>query len=120
MKISALAFAAVLFAVHPAPAEAEDGEPLSDCITLAPDHQGTRNGSEQLLLKDGPAHYRLDLGGSCDALIYSARVQVETDGTANRLCPQGTTVRAKNRSCTVRTVETIEAADFARHARRRR
>jgi len=122
MKAVTIAFATLLFAGHLIPVDAKESPAQSDdCITLSPDHTGTRTpGNEQLLLKDGDAHYRLGFAGYCDAIARSSILQIETRGRRNLLCPEGSSVRARNARCSVRSVERIDAADYARQARRNR
>lgn len=122
MKAITIAFATLLFAGHLIPVDAKESPaPSGDCITLSPSHTGTRTpGNEQLLLKDGDAHYRLGFAGQCGAVARSSVVEVETRGQRNLLCPEGSSVRAGNARCSVRSVERIDAADYERQARRNR
>lgn len=118
MKTAAIAMGAVLLACPLLPAVAGKGSPLPDCVTLSPTHQGTRAaGNAQLLLKDGEAYYRVGFNGSCDAMARSSVITLETNGQANLLCPEGTTVRAANSHCSARSVELIEAELYERNAR---
>ena len=122
MKAPLLLLATVIFAGHliPVDAGAKEPEPLTDCVSLSDAHQGTRFGSQYLLLKDGDAHYRLGFGGSCSALTRSSIVQVATSGEKNRLCAKGTTVTSRSAYCAVRSVDRIDAEDYERVARRNR
>ena len=100
-------------------ASAVEGTPVEGCVELSESHQGMRHGSQFLLVKDGDAHYRVGFGKSCSALTLAGNVSIETDGQANRLCATGTKVSGKRASCTVRTVEAIDADLFNRYKRRR-
>lgn len=118
MKTFAITLGAILSATALLPVSASSAAPLPDCVTLSPAHQGTRAADNaQLLLKDGDAHYRVDFKRSCDAIGRSSKISLETNGQANLLCPQGTTVRAANTSCGARSVELIEAEVYERRAR---
>ncbi len=122
MKVPLTLIATLILAGHliPVDVEAKEAEPLTDCVSLSDAHQGTRFGSQYLLLKDGDAHYRLGFGGSCDALVRSSILQVATGGEKNRLCAKGTSVTSRSNHCTVRSVERIEADVYDRVARRNR
>jgi len=95
------------------------GEALVDCVTLSPDHQGVRFGSQYLLVRDGERHFRLGFSGSCEALMRSTAVMISTGGENNRLCAANSVVSSKRDRCAVRRVELIDADDYARYARRR-
>lgn len=113
--------AALLFATPLMAAEAKESATLAGCVTLSPQHQGTRvAGNQQILLKDGEAYYRVGFRSHCDAIARSSAIRIETGGQDNQLCPQGSAVRARNASCAVQSVETIEAEEYARQARRNR
>lgn len=101
-------------------AQAEPGEPLSECVDLSAGHQATRFGTQYLMVKDGDEHYRLGFGGSCDTLSTSSTVRISTDSAANRLCPEGTQVSTKRDTCKVRRVEEIRPDEFERYAKRAR
>ncbi|MBP6797583.1 MAG: hypothetical protein KA124_05760 [Luteimonas sp.] len=122
MKAPLTLIATLILAGHliPVDAKAKEAEPLTDCVSLSDAHQGTRFGSQYLLLKDGDAHYRLGFGGSCDALMRSSIVQVATGGEKNRLCAKGTTVTSRSSYCTVRSVEKVDADYYERVARQNR
>ncbi|WP_202839320.1 hypothetical protein [Luteimonas saliphila] len=121
MKAVTLTFATLLVAAHLLPVEAKEAQVLADCVSLSAGHQGTRvSGNEQFLLKDGDAYYRIGFRGHCDAVARSSLIRIETQGRSNQLCPQGTSVRARNASCNVRSVETIGAEEYERQARRNR
>ena len=120
MKATSILIATLILAGHLIPVDAKEPEPLTDCVSLSDAHQGTRFGSQYLLLKDGDAHYRLGFGGSCSALTRSSIVQVATSGEKNRLCAKGTTVTSRSDHCTVRSVEKVDAEYYERVARRNR
>src|SRR5690606_3827853 len=121
MKTIAITLGAALLAGSLLPAAASNASALPDCVSLSPTHQGTRAADNaQLLLKDGDAHYRVGFNGACDAIARSSRITLETNGEANLLCPQGTTVRAANARCSARSVELIEADVYERRARMNR
>ena len=114
--LAAIALATPLMAV-----EAKESDALASCVTLSPQHQGTRvAGNQQMLLKDGDAHYRVGFRSHCDAIARSSAIRIETSGQDNQLCPQGSSVRARNASCAVQSVERIEAEEYDRQARRNR
>lgn len=118
MKAIAIPFATLLFAAHLLPVEAKETQAPPGCVSLSADHKGTRvPGNEQLLLKDGDAHYRVGFRSHCDAVARSSVIQIETGGRRNQLCPEGTSVRSQNASCSVRSVETISAEEYERQAR---
>ena len=118
LPFACLVAAAAAF-MAPAPASAADAMPLEGCVNLSPTHEGVRFGSKSLLVKDGDAHYRVDLGRSCSAMTLATSVTIETDGQANRLCAADSEVSTNRGSCDVRKVETIDAATFDRYKRRR-
>lgn len=122
MKAPTILIATLILAGHliPVDAGAKEPEPLTDCVSLSDAHQGTRSGSQYLLLKDGDAHYRVGFGGSRDALMRSSIVQVATGGEKNRLCAKGSTVTSRSAYCAVRSVDRIDAEDYERVARRNR
>jgi hypothetical protein len=121
MKAIAITLATLLFAAHLPPVEAKEGQALSGCVSLSAGHKGTRvSGNEQFLLKDGDAHYRVAFRHQCEAVARSSVIRIEALGQANQLCPEGTSVRARNESCAVRSVETITAEEYERQARRNR
>ncbi|TYT26015.1 hypothetical protein FZO89_06975 [Luteimonas viscosa] len=120
MKAIAIPFATLLFAAHLLPVEARQTQALSECVALSAGHQGTRVSGKQFLLKDGDAHYRVQFAGHCDAVARSSKIRIETQGQLNQLCPQETSVRTSNASCSVRSVETIGAEEYERQARRNR
>jgi hypothetical protein len=94
--------------------------PLADCVNLGADHEAFRFGNQYLLVHDGDAHYRLSFYGNCEALGLATQVRISTSGEANRLCPKATRVESRTQSCTVRSVDRIDAADYARFQRKAR
>jgi hypothetical protein len=121
MKAIPLMAATLLMAALLPAAQAKEAAGIGDCVTLSSSHAGTRAaGNTQLLLKDGDAHYRVRFAGSCEALYRSSVVHLEAEGQANRLCPAGTSVRAGNARCAVRSVEALTAAEYNQQARRNR
>lgn len=119
--VAATASTLLLSTLLIAPAQASKAPALTECVTLSNAHsaaRGTNHG--QLLLKDGDAHYRVDFGGSCNALARNSTIQLEANGKRNQICPTGTEVRARRDSCKARSVETIEQAEYDRKARRNR
>lgn len=115
--ITTLLGVAVLATALPATA-ANDGEPLERCVQLSDEHRGAsvERGS-QLLLKDGRSHYRVSFEGRCATLARARSVFIGTGGEHNRLCPQGTTVSAREDSCSASMVELIDAATYDRQMR---
>jgi len=93
--------------------------PLADCVDLAPDHQAFAVGTQTLLIQNGDAHYRVSFYGDCSA-IAMPRVEISTSGTANRLCPKSTRVTAQTDTCTVRSVDEIDADRYASYRRKTR
>jgi hypothetical protein len=89
--------------------------PLDDCVTLGPNHQAFGFGKQYLLIQDGDSHYRLAFRGDCEALSLSTQVVISTAGETNRLCPQATKVNSRSRSCSVSSVDRIDADRYARY-----
>jgi hypothetical protein len=122
MKITSTTFLAtltLLAASHPVTGLAKEISPMADCVTLSPDHQAARFGSQYLAIRDGDTHYRVEFGGSCAAL-QSASVVVTSDRAPNRLCATGSRVSSKAGDCMVSKVTVIDEAEFERYARRPR
>ncbi|MGY1408303.1 MULTISPECIES: hypothetical protein [unclassified Luteimonas] len=118
MKTIAITFGTILAVCSVLPAAAKEAGTLPDCVSLSSAHQGTRGAeAKQLLLKDGDEHYRVAFNGSCQAMARSSKVQVQTNGQANLLCPTGSSVHAANRSCDVHSVDLIDATAYERQAR---
>ena len=121
MKTIAITLGAILAAGSLLPAAAAETQTLGDCVSLSSNHQGTRGPEgKQLLLKDGDAHYRVAFGRSCQAMARASKVQVQTNGEANVLCPTGSSVYAANRTCEISSVDLIDAPTYERQARSNR
>ncbi|HZF96675.1 MAG TPA: hypothetical protein VEY92_00235 [Pseudoxanthomonas sp.] len=120
MNTFARGAAALLFCVYAPFAAAKDtGEPITDCVTIGQDHQILRTGGPQsILLKDGDSHYRVSLQNTCDSLAIASRIDITTEGQANRLCPAGSVLETNRDSCRVSKVATISAEEFATKQRR--
>ena len=122
MQLRYRAIAAVLLAACAATAQARPAvtqNPLTDCVDLGADHQAVRFGTQYVLIQDGDAYYRLHFNGSCDALTVATTVEISTDGKVNRLCPQKSRLASRMKSCSVRSVDLIDAETFERYKRRR-
>ena len=113
LTLPLLACAGVAVAAPPA-------DPLPDCVDLGANHESFRFANQALLVADGDAHYKLSFGSGCDALLAASSVDIATDGQANRLCPTGTRVSARARSCAVRKVGRISADAYVAYQRRAR
>lgn len=97
------------------------GEPLSNCVELGNDQQIIRaGGGDQIFLRDGQSHYRLEFARNCDAVMMTSNIKINSDGQPNRLCPVGTRVRAGTSTCSVETIELISSEEFAKHRQRAR
>ncbi|MCA0325099.1 MAG: hypothetical protein LCH89_05795 [Proteobacteria bacterium] len=120
MNKTTILLAGLILAGHLLPVDAKASQPLANCVQLSNAHEGTRSGTQYLLLKDGDTHYRVGFGGSCDALARSSIVQVATGREKNKLCAKGSNVSSRTDFCPVRSVETIDADEYARVARRNR
>ena len=99
--------------------QANSRAPLADCVNLGEDHQAVRFGTQYVLIENGDAHYRLKFNGSCDALTVATSVEISTDGQANRLCPENSRLTSRTKSCSVRSVDLIDADTYERYKRRR-
>jgi hypothetical protein len=122
MHLRYRAIAAVLLAACAVTAQAGPAvtqNPLSDCVDLGADHQAVRFGTQYVLIQDGDAYYRLHFNGSCDALTVATTVEISTDGKVNRLCPQKSRLASRVKSCSVRSVDLIDAETYERYTRRR-
>ncbi|RZA13615.1 MAG: hypothetical protein EOP02_28050 [Proteobacteria bacterium] len=101
--------------------QAKEGPAVADCVDLSPNYEVTRFGSQYLFVKDGESHYRIGFSsGGCDAIGQSTKVQIVTDGQANRLCPAATKIKTRRDSCNVREVIGVDADEYDRTARRNR
>jgi hypothetical protein len=113
MNITRLCTAAMLAGAAFA-ANAAGNPPLTDCVDLGANQEIVRSGgSQSMLLRDGDAHYLVGFRGDCGALSTATSIEIRTDGTANRLCPKGTTVVTNRSNCSVSRVESIDADEFA-------
>ena len=76
-----------------APAACFAGEAITECVDLGNDQEIVRNaGGQQLFLRNGSDHYRVAFERSCDSIMMTPRIDISTDGQANRLCPANTRV----------------------------
>jgi hypothetical protein len=116
LRITTLALLLATAGMTQAKTPVTPATPLSDCVDLTPSRQAFGFGTQYLLVQDGDAHYRVSFYGSCDA-VGMPQVEINTSGTANRLCPKDTRVTASMRACSVRTVEQIDADRYARYRR---
>ena len=113
MNIKRLCLAALLAGAAPA-ANAADSTPISDCVDLSANQEIVRSGGAQnMLLRDGDAHYLIDFRGNCSSLATASTIEISTDGAANRLCPKGSKVKTNRSTCSVGKVEAIDADEFA-------
>jgi hypothetical protein len=123
MQLRYRAIAAVLLAASAATTQARPAvtqNPLVDCVDLGADHQAVRFGTQYVLIHDGDAYYRLHFNGSgCDALTVATTVEISTDGKVNRLCPEKSRLASRMKSCSVRSVDQINAETFEGYKRRR-
>lgn len=92
---------------------------LAECVTLSPEHQGARFGSQYLAIRDGDAFYRLEFNGTCGAL-NSGSVTISTRKQVNQLCATGSLVKSRSGSCQVSGVALIDEDEYERYARRAR
>jgi len=102
-------------------AAAEPADPLPDCVDLGANHEAFRYANQALLVADGDAHYKISFGvGGCEALMAASTVDIATDGQANRLCPNGSRVSARAKSCAVSKVSRISADRYVAYQRKAR
>lgn len=100
---------------------AEQGTPLTDCVTLGDQQEIVRaGGGNRFFLKDGDSHYGVAFRGSCDSISTTSKVEISTAGQANRLCSQDTQVRTDRDICEAGEVQQISADEFARRKKRAR
>jgi hypothetical protein len=100
-------------------ANAAENTPLADCVDLGANQEIVRSGGAQnLLLRDGDAHYLVGFRGDCSSLATASSIEIATDGTANRLCPKGSKVKTNRSTCSVGKVEAIDAEQFASRKKR--
>jgi hypothetical protein len=110
-----------LLACAGAAAAAPPADPLPDCVDLGANHEAFRYANQALLVADGDAHYKLSFAGDgCDALQAASSVDIATDGQPNRLCPTGTRVSARAKSCAVSKVSRISTDAYVAYQRRAR
>jgi hypothetical protein len=118
MNIKRISFAALLAGIAFA-ANAAENTQLTDCVDLGSNQEIVRSGGAQsMLLRDGDAHYLVGFRGDCGSLATASSIEIDTDGTANRLCPKGTKVKTRRSVCNVAKVEVIDAEQFASRKRR--
>lgn len=101
---------------------AEQGTPLTDCVTLGNQQEIVRTGGggDRFFLKDGDNHYRVAFRRSCGSISTTSKVEISTAGEANRLCPQDTRVETDRDVCEVSEIQPITADEFARRQKRAR
>ncbi|MEL1264520.1 hypothetical protein [Pseudoxanthomonas putridarboris] len=110
----ALAFAA-------APMAAAAGEAITDCVDLGNDQEIVRAaGGQQFFLRNGSDHYRVAFQQSCSSITTTSRIDISTEGQANRLCADDTRVQTNRDTCRVASVETISAEEFTKRKKRSR
>lgn len=101
------------------PAAHASEDALTDCVDLGNDQEIVRSGgSEAFLLRDGDTHYLVSLRGSCGSLPTASKIEIQTDGTSNRLCAKGSKVLTNKSICQIAKIETIDAAQFAQRKKR--
>lgn len=102
-----------------APIAAFAGEAVTDCVDLGDDQEIVRaGGGQQFFLRNGNEHYRVSFQHSCDSILTTPRVDISTQGQANRLCAADTRVKTKRDTCRVASVETMTAEEFATRKKR--
>jgi hypothetical protein len=111
----------LLFCLCLSPALASAQEPVTECVSLGGDQEIVRGGDgEEVFLRNGDAHYRLGFSRNCGAVLMTRTITISTDDQADRLCPSGSKVRARQSTCQIATVEAISSEDFAKHKQRHR
>ena len=102
-----------------APIAAFAGEAVTDCVDLGDDQEIVRaGGGQQFFLRNGNEHYRVSFQHSCDSILTTPRVDISTQGQANRLCAADTRVKTKRDTYRVASVETMTAEEFASRKKR--
>lgn len=102
-----------------APVAAFAGEAVTDCVDLGNDQEIVRAaGGQQFFLRNGSDHYRVAFQHSCDSIMLTPKVDISTDGQANRLCATGTRVKTSRDTCRVASVETMTPEEFAKRKKR--
>ena len=100
-------------------ASAAENTAITDCVELSASQEIVRSGGAQsMALRDGDAHYLIGFRGNCSSLATASSIKNDTDGAANRLCPEGSTNRTNRSTCNVATVETIDAEQFTKLKKR--
>ena len=100
-------------------ASAAQNTPLVDCVDLGGNQEIVRGGAGQsFLVRDGDDHYLVGFRGECSSLATASKIEILTDGAANRLCASGTKVKTNRATCQVGKVETIDAEQFAARKKR--
>jgi hypothetical protein len=100
---------------------AEQGTPVTDCVTLGDQQEVVRSGGgNRFFLKDGDSHYGVAFLRSCDSIATTSKVEISTAGQVNRLCAQDTKVKTDRDICEVAQIEQISAEEFARRKKRAR
>ena len=101
------------------PSAAFAGEAIIDCVDLGTDQEVVRAaGGQQFFLRNGGDHYRVAFQHSCDSILLTPRIDISTEGQANRLCGSGTRVKTSRDTCRVASVETMTAEEFAKRKKR--
>ncbi|GAB3504869.1 hypothetical protein MNQ95_14485 [Pseudoxanthomonas daejeonensis] len=100
-------------------ANAAESTSITDCVDLSTNQEIVRGGGAQnMLLRDGDAHYLVGFRGDCSSLATATSIEISTDGAANRLCPKGSKVKTNRSTCSVGKVESLEAEEFASRKKR--
>ena len=101
------------------PSAAFAGDAVTGCVDLGNDQEIVRAaGGQQFFLRNGSDHYRVAFQHSCDSIMLTPRVDISTDGQANRLCAADTRVKTSRDTCRVASVETMTAEEFAKRKKR--
>jgi hypothetical protein len=99
---------------------ASAGEPVQECVDLTPERSLRHNGAQFLYVRDGEEHYRLSFrDGRCNVMTMTSKLDLVTGEAENRVCPEGSRVKARGQSCRVTGIERISEQDYARKLRRR-
>lgn len=102
-------------------ASAAENVPLPACVDLGADLEIVRGGATRsMLLRDSDKHYLLSFRDDCGSLPMTSSIRLFAEGRENRLCPSQTTVKTRREECAVRSIETIDAQQFASRKRRAR
>jgi len=96
------------------PIAAFAGDAITECVDLGGDQEIVRaGGGQHFFLRNGSDHYRVSFQHSCDSILTTPRVDISTQGQANRLCAADTRVKTKRDTCRVASVESMTADEFA-------